>query len=86
LMAMRLKVLSPVIARFDQLDARLDASDERLAALARRVDDVETLVLGTGARISTLSEQSLGAAESEARILRRVEAIEGLLGSPSGDR
>jgi hypothetical protein len=82
-LAFRSRMLTPVIGRFDQLDERLDATDRRLEALARRLDDLEVLIQSAGSRLSTLAEAP---AESEARILRRVEEIEKLLGAGAGDR
>jgi transposase len=74
-------MLTPVIGRFDQLDERLDATDALLAQLVRRIDDLEVLIQSAGARVSTLAEAPV---ESEARILRRVEEIERLLGARTG--
>ncbi len=78
----RRKVFSPVLARFDLLDRRLDDLESRLDRLAGRVDDIEALIQATDGRVSTLSDRTLGLTESEARIGRRVEEIERLLGGP----
>jgi hypothetical protein len=79
-------MLTPVLARFDKLDERLDASDERLAQLGRRLDELELQLETTGARLSAMTEQSLTYAESEARTKRRLEAVETLLGARAGER
>jgi hypothetical protein len=71
------------MGRFDMLDERLDRTDQRLEVLARRLDDLEVLIQSVGGRLSTLAEAPV---ESEARILRRVEEIERLLGAGAGDR
>jgi transposase len=81
LTGLRSRMLTPVIGRFDQLDERLDATDALLAQLVRRIDDLEVLIQSAGARVSTLAEAPV---ESEARILRRVEEIERLLGARTG--
>lgn len=83
LIGLRARMITPVIGRFDILDERLDATDLRLEALARRLDDLEVLIQSVGGRLSTLAEAPV---ESEARILRRVEEIEKLLGARAGDR
>jgi len=82
---LRRRVFSPLLARFDVLDRRLDDVESRLDRLARRVDDIEALIQATDGRVSTMSDRTLGLTESEARTARRVEEIERLLGLP-GDR
>jgi hypothetical protein len=47
--------------------------------------EIEALIQATDGRAATLSDRTLGLTESEARIGRRVEEIERLLGGP-GDR
>jgi len=70
-----------------QLHAQIDALDHRLDAVERRLASVQATVETTAARAATSVEYSRGAAESEARLARRVEAIEHLLGAtPPGDR
>jgi hypothetical protein len=69
---------------FAQLHARLDAIDARLAMLVtleRRLGEVQATVETTAARAAASIEYSHGAAESEARVTRRIEAIEHLLGA-----
>src|SRR5271168_3370249 len=69
---------------FAQLHARLDAIDARLdmlTTLERRLGEVQATVETTAARAAASIEYSHGAAESEARVTRRIEAIEHLLGA-----
>lgn len=71
---------------FAQLHARLDALDARLETLVtleRRLGEVQATVETTAARAAASIEYSQGAAESEARVTRRIEAIEHLLGAKS---
>ena len=71
---------------FAQLHARLDALDARLdmlTTLERRLGEVQATVETTAARAAASIEYSHGAAESEARVTRRIEAIEHLLGATS---
>jgi hypothetical protein len=71
---------------FAQLHARLDALDARLetmVALERRLGEVQATVETTAARAAASIEYSHGAAESHARVTRRIEAIERLLGARS---
>ncbi len=70
-----------------QLHAQIDALDTRLDAMERRLGSVQATVETTAARAATSIEYAHGAAESEARVARRIEAIEQLLGArPPGDR
>ena len=71
---------------FAQLHARLDALDARLETLGlleRRLAEVQATVETTAARAAASIEYSHGAAESEERVTRRIEAIENLLGARS---
>ena len=71
---------------FAQLHARLDALDARLemlVSLDRRLGEVQATVETTAARAAASIEYSHGAAESEERVTRRIEAIENLLGARS---
>ena len=71
---------------FAQLHARLDALDARLETLGlleRRLGEVQATVETTAARAAASIEYSHGAAESEERVTRRIEAIENLLGARS---
>ncbi len=71
---------------FAQLHARLDALDARLETLVtleRRLGEVQNTVEVTAARAAASIEVTHGAAESEARLTRRIEAIEQLLGARS---
>jgi hypothetical protein len=73
---------------FAQLHARLDALDARLdtlVTLERQLGDVQSTVEITAARAAASIEYSHGTAESEARLTRRIEAIEHLLGATSQD-
>jgi hypothetical protein len=69
---------------FAQLHARLDAIDARLemlTTLERRLGEVQATVETTAARAAASIEYAHGTAESEARVTRRIEAIEHLLGA-----
>jgi hypothetical protein len=71
---------------FAQLHARLDAIDGHLAtmtALERRVGEVQATVESLAARSAASIEYARRGAESEARVTRRIEAIEQLLGATS---
>ena len=71
---------------FAQLHARLDALDARLATLAtleRRLAEVQTTVETTAARAAASIEYARTVAESDARVTKRIEAIETLLGARS---
>jgi hypothetical protein len=71
---------------FAQLHARLDAIDARLDVLVpleRRLSEVQATVETTAARAAASIEYAHGAAESEARVTRRIEAIEHMLGATS---
>jgi len=71
---------------FAQLHARLDALDARLetmVSLERRLGEVQATVESMAARSAASVEYAHGAAESQARLARRVEAIEQLLGARS---
>jgi tetrahydromethanopterin S-methyltransferase subunit G len=74
---------------FAQLHGRLDALDRRLetmSTLERRLGEVQATVETTAARAAASIEYSHGAAESEARVTRRIEAIEQMLGAkPQAD-
>jgi len=79
-------LMRPLLARLAEINIRLDAIDQRIAAIGRRVDEIELLIQVTGTRVATLTEHSVAVAESEARMARRVEDIERLLGAPAGER
>jgi hypothetical protein len=71
---------------FAQLHARLDVIDARLdtlTTLERRLGDVQATVETTAARAAASIEYSHGAAETEERVMRRIEAIEHMLGARS---
>jgi hypothetical protein len=71
---------------FAQLHLRIDAIDARLQAmdvLERRLGEVQATVETTAARAAASIEYSQGAAESEARVVRRIDAIEHALGARS---
>ena len=55
----------------------------RMDTLERRLGEVQATVETTAARAAASIEYSHGAAESEARVTRRIEAIEQLLGARS---
>jgi len=74
------RAFARVHAELGALDARLDALDRRLAA-------VQATVETAAARSAASIEYSQGVAESEARVARRIDAIEHLLGAaPPVDR
>jgi hypothetical protein len=79
---LRAKLLSPVLGRVDQAEARTEL---RLDFLARRLDEIEALVESALARSDTVSERSTRVTESQSRLARRLDEIERLMGSPAGD-
>jgi hypothetical protein len=69
---------------FAQLHARLDVIDAQLATMAaldRHLGEVQATVESMAARSGASIEYARRAAESEARVTRRIEAIEHLLGA-----
>lgn len=57
-----------------------------MSTLERRLGEVQATVETTAARAAASIEYSHGAAESEARVTRRIEAIEQMLGAkPQAD-
>jgi hypothetical protein len=86
LVDLRRRLLTPVIAGLVSVEARLDALDTTVAHLARRLDEIEAAIQATGARASAAGERSVQVTESSARIQRRVEEIERLLGAPAAER
>ena len=68
------RALAQLHAQIASLDAKLDALDRRLAA-------VQATVETTAARAAASIEYSQGVTESEARVARRIDAIELLLGA-----
>lgn len=74
------RALAPLHAQVASIEARLEAIDRRLAA-------VQATVETTAARAAASIEYSQGVTESEARVARRIDAIEVLLGAkPPSDR
>lgn len=71
--------------RLENLDLRLAVVESRLDELIRRVAEVQETTETTMARVAASTERSLVVSESQARIQRRVEEIERLLGAPSSD-
>ena len=67
--------LRPVIERFDQIERRLDRLETRLDGLQGLLEEVS-------ARSSARTEAVNAATESSARMARRLEEIERLLGAP----
>lgn len=84
--AVRLKSLAPVLVAMEPITTRLDAIDRRLEAVERWIADIDTLLVAMSGRASTLAEQYGGLLESEARLARRVEEIERMLGAPASQR
>ena len=71
---------------FAQLHSRLDAIDshlEAMRALERRLGEVQATVEALAARSAASIEYARHAGESEARVTRRIEAIEHMLGATS---
>jgi ABC-type transporter Mla subunit MlaD len=72
---------------FAAVHQQLHDIDQRLEAVAARLDEVQSLVEATAARQATATEDSLRVVESDARAARRFEEIERLLGAaPPGTR
>jgi hypothetical protein len=72
---------------FAQLHTQLREINERLSSVSARLDDVQAVVEASSARAATLTEQSLGVVESDARTAKRFAEIERRLGAvPPGDR
>lgn len=74
---LRQQALSPVLHRLDLLNAEV-------RGLSARLDEIDALVQILEGRIATASERTVMHVESDARLRRRVEAIEGLLGGAPG--
>lgn len=66
--------LGPVFERFNQIERRLDRLEGRL-------DDLQGLLEEVSARSSARTEAANAATESSARMARRLEEIERLLGA-----
>ena len=75
----------PLLGRLDRILTHLDELDERLQRIERRLEDMDTFVAQTGARVSTVVERSRLAAESEARTARRINELERLLGASDAE-
>jgi hypothetical protein len=71
---LRGQLLEPVLDR-------LDAAERQRDHLEHRLDDLQALLEQVSARLSARTETSLAATESEARIARRLEELERLLGA-----
>ncbi|HLI52937.1 MAG TPA: hypothetical protein VKU88_01295 [Acidimicrobiales bacterium] len=74
---LRQQALSPVLHRLDLLSAEV-------RGLSARLDEIDALVQILEGRVATASERTVMYVESDARLRRRVEAIEGLLGAAPG--
>lgn len=72
----RQRALSPVTAGLDRLERELTA---RLEDLTRRVTEIEVLIQTLDGRAASGAERTVSVEESQARIARRLEAIEQLL-------
>jgi hypothetical protein len=78
------RLLAQVLARLDVIEARLEDTTGRLDDLQTRAADAEAL---TAARVASTTEQMVGVLESDARMARRFEEIERILGAaPPGTR
>jgi hypothetical protein len=80
------RLMQPMVEHLDAINRRLDVIEGRLTALSTRLDEIEDLVQRIGTRAAAQTERSLVAAESEARMARRVEEIERLLGAATDHR
>ena len=69
--------------KLGEITARLAVVEDSLERLNLRLADVQGVVESTMARAASSSERSLGVVESQARLGRRVEEIERLLGGSS---
>ncbi|HUC36044.1 MAG TPA: hypothetical protein VMR97_02850 [Acidimicrobiales bacterium] len=82
--------LDTVGSRLQQVEARLDSVEGAVEALRRTLGEVQEAVETTMARSAASAESTMGVVESQARMKRRVEEIEQLLGGSrplsSGDR
>jgi hypothetical protein len=72
--SIREEFLTPTLARFDELERRLDG-------LERRLTEVQDLLQVVLARAEASSERSLAVMESTARNARRLEELEQALGA-----
>jgi hypothetical protein len=68
-----------------QLHAQIAALEASVGALDRRLSSVQVSIDATAARAAVSVEHVQGAAESEARLARRVDAIERLLAAKAPD-
>jgi hypothetical protein len=68
-------LLRPVFERFDHIERRLDRLEGRL-------DGLHSLLEEVSARSSARTEAANAATESSARMARRLEEIERILGAP----
>ena len=73
------RAIAPLMARIDGLQA---STDGRLDELTRRVASIEKVIEILDGRAATVTERSVAQGESQARLARRLEEIEKLLGSP----
>jgi hypothetical protein len=78
LVLMRTRAYAPLMHRFDLIDTRLTAVESRLA-------DVESQIQIEAARSSTVNGRAIRASETEARLSKRIQAIERLLGAAEAD-
>ena len=84
-MGWRRRLFTPILARFDLLDGRLDSIENRLEKLGRHLGDIEALTQADGTRESTLAERTVALSESDARIAKRIDEIERILGGTTGN-
>jgi DNA anti-recombination protein RmuC len=73
------RALAPMTERLDAISGE---TSRRLDELAERVGDLEVLLQVIDGRAATITERSVSQEESRARLARRVEEIERLLGPP----
>lgn len=69
--------------RLESVDSRLAVVESHLEELIRRIAELQEVTETTMARVAASTERSLVVTESQARIQRRVDEIERLLGAPS---
>jgi hypothetical protein len=70
---LRRAALRPVLSDLAEIGVRLDH-------LSKRLDEIEAVLQTTQARASTVTEKAAEVSESQARMARRIEGIERILG------
>jgi hypothetical protein len=78
LAALERRLFSQLLGRMDALETHVST---RLDAFERRLNEVQAAAESSAARSAATIEYAHGTAETEARVTRRVEDIERLLGA-----